>query len=200
MKYDWTQLKQSILKLGYTWFNGNNYDVNIVGIRNNTVGNKITNKFDDLITVTYRDDSGIIHYKEYKATTDPGIHWANNLLNPDGVAILVPDQYRSSYSIGLHQGKYEALKQVRRVKVYRDFDKDDFYDFDKASIREGIYGINIHRANKWGTSTQIDKWSAGCQVIASNSDFSEFMGIIHKSAEVYGNRFSYTLLESKNII
>ena len=28
----------------------------------------------------------------------------------------------------------------------------------------GVFGINHHRANSKTTSTQVDKWSAGCQV------------------------------------
>ena len=33
-------------------------------------------------------------------------------MQESGVAILKPNQYRSTYQIGLHQGKYEALRQV----------------------------------------------------------------------------------------
>lgn len=63
-----------------------------------------------------------------------------------------------------------------------------------------FFGINIHRASKWGTSTQIDKWSAGCQVIANNEDFDEFMSLARKGAQLYGNSFTYTLIESNNIV
>ena len=127
---------------------------------------------------------------------------AKNLLNKDGVAILKPGQYRGSHKIGLHQNKYEALRQQRAVKVYRDKNKDGKYDLNEANVREGIYGINIHRATKWEgkKSTQIDKWSAGCQVIAANNDFRLFMEIVRKAAGIWGNSFSYTLIESKDII
>jgi len=138
----------------------------------------------------------------FGATTDPGSHWERNLMNKDGVAILVPGQYRGSHIIGLHQGKYEALRQKSPLKVYRDKNKDGVYDFTEESIKEGIYGINIHRATsrEGGKSTQIDRWSAGCQVIAANSDFKLFMELTNKSAKLYGNSFTYTLIESKNIV
>ena len=73
---------------------------------------------------------------------------------------------------------------------------------NEANVHEGIYGINIHRATKWEgrKSTQIDKWSAGCQVIAANNDFKFFMEIINKAAGIWGNSFSYTLIESKDIV
>ena len=85
--------------------------------------------------------------------------------------------------------------------VYRDGNKDDKYDLDEKNTQEGIFGINIHRATKYAgkTSSQIDKWSAGCQVIASNDDWNEFMKIMRKARSYYGNSFTYTLINSKNI-
>ena len=31
-------------------------------------------------------------------------------------------------------------------------------------------------------------------------DFDDFMEICHKSADLYGNKFTYTLIESKDIV
>ena len=144
----------------------------------------------------------MLKYHEFEATTDPGLHWEKNLLNKDGVAILVPGQYRGSHTIGIHQGKYEALKQQKPMKVYRDRNKDGDYDLIKESIQEGIFGINIHRATsrKNGKSIQIDKWSAGCQVIAVNDDFKMLMELVHEAGRLYGKSFTYTLIESKDIV
>jgi len=196
------QIQKAVEGKGYKYFTSDNYDVNIIGIRNSETGGKVTNKFDDWVTLSYKDENGKWFYHEFEATTDPGSHWERNLLNKDGVAILVPGQYRGSHTIGLHQGKYEALKQQKPLKVYRDNDKDGVYDFSEESIKEGIYGINIHRATsrEGGKSIQIDKWSAGCQVIAANDDFKLFMELVNKSAKLYGNSFTYTLIESKDIL
>ena len=196
------QIQKAVEGKGYKYFTSDNYDVNIIGIRNSETGGKVTNKFDDWVTLSYKDENGKWFYHEFEATTDPGSHWEKNLLNKDGVAILVPGQYRGSHTIGLHQGKYEALKQQKPLKVYRDKNKDGVYDFSEESIKEGIYGINIHRATsrEGGKSIQIDKWSAGCQVIAANDDFKLFMELVNKSAKLYGNSFTYTLIESKDIL
>jgi hypothetical protein len=140
------------------------------------------------------------YFHQCGCTTDPGKYYTENLLNPDGVAILVPGQYRSTYSIGLHQGKYEALKQMKPVQVYRDNNKDNFYDMQPDDIHEGIFGINIHRASATGTSTQIDKWSAGCQVIANYEDFNKLMLLAKQAEAIWGNSFTYTLIESKDIV
>ena len=195
------QVQKAVESKDYRWFEGGDYNLNIVGIRNSDTQGKVTNKFDDCVTVSY-SVNGEMMFHCLGATTDPGSHWERNLMNKDGVAILVPGQYRGSHIIGLHQGKYEALRQKSPLKVYRDKNKDGVYDFTEESIKEGIYGINIHRATsrEGGKSTQIDRWSAGCQVIAANSDFKLFMELTNKSAKLYGNSFTYTLIESKDIV
>jgi hypothetical protein len=192
------KIEAAVKAKGYKWFDEGDYNLNIVGVRNSEPGNAITNKFDDYITISYKVD-GKWQFEIFEATTDPGLHWAENLLNKDGVAILVPGQYRGSHTIGLHQGKYKALKQQKPVKVYRDKNKDGNYDMLEENIKEGIYGINIHRASATGTSSQIDKWSAGCQVIANNQNFDRLMELAHKAKDIWGNSFTYTLIESEDL-
>jgi len=198
MEFTRSQVEKAVKSKGYKWFENGDYNLNIVGIRNSSTNNEITNKFDDLLTVSYKID-GIWYFHQWEATTDPGLHWAENLLNKDGVAILVPGQYRGSYAIGRHRN-YTALRQQKPLKVYRDKDKDKEYDLIEENIQEGIYYINIHRANAWGTSTQIDKWSAGCQVIANNNNFDRLMDLANKAKDKWGNSFTYTLIESKDIV
>ena len=198
--YTREKIKDAVISKGYKWFENGNYNLNIVGVRNSNTHGAVTNKFDDCITLSYNVD-GEEKFHCFGATTDPGSHWEKNLLNEDGVAILKPGQYRSSHKIGLHQGKYEALRQQKPVKVYRDNNKDGKYDLLEENVHEGIYGINIHRATKWEgkKSTQIDKWSAGCQVIAANDDWQEFMSICRNARDNWGNSFTYTLIESDDI-
>jgi hypothetical protein len=200
-KFTREQIEETLKGKGYKYFTSDKgFDVNIVGIRNSDTHGEVTNKFDDTLTISYKDSDGKWIYNEYKATTDPGSHWEKNLLNKDGVAILKPGQYRGSHKIGLHQGKYEALRQQKPVKVYRDNNKDGKYDMIEENVHEGIFGINIHKAGKFvNGSTQIDKWSAGCQVLSKESDFNEFMEICRKARDVWGNSFTYTLIESKDI-
>ena len=194
-----SQVKSAVLSKGYTWFESGEYNLNIVGIRNSSTENRVTNKFDDCLTVSFKTKKYGWHYLCYEATTDPGQHWMASLLNPKGTAILVPGQYRGSHAIGLHQSRYKALRPVKPLSVYRDSNKDQIYDLKPETINTGLFGINIHRASKWGVSQLVDKWSAGCQVIASKYDFDEFMGIVEKSAKLWGNSFTYTLLESKDL-
>ena len=124
--YTREQIEATVKDKGYKWFEdpaNKGYDVNIVGIRNSATEGKVTNKYDDHITISYKVD-GEWQFHCWNATTDPGTYWMDHPMNKYGCAILVPNQYRSSHKIRLHQGKYPALGQKKNVKVYRDNDKD----------------------------------------------------------------------------
>lgn len=200
--YTREQIQEAMISKGYKWFTGGSlnkdYDVNIVGVRNSEVGEQITNHFDDCLTLSYKVD-GVWKFHCWEATTDPGQYWMNNPMNKDGCAILVPGQYRGSHKIRKHQGKYEALGQKKPVKVYRDNDRDNIYDTDEETITEGIYGINIHRSNPYTESYYVNKWSAGCQVFKKVDDFNTFMDICYKAKAIWGDSFTYTLIESSDI-
>ena len=201
--YTREQIETAVKAKGYKWFedpSNKGYDVNIVGVRNNKTKGRVTNAFDDHITISYKLD-GEWYFECFKCTTDPGTHWVENIMREEGVAILKPGQYRGSHKLRLHQGKYMALGQQKPVKVYRDNNRDGKYDLIEESVQEGLFGINIHRATgrSGGTSTRVDKWSAGCQVIANNDDWHCFLDICQTAREIWGNNFTYTLIESKNI-
>ena len=200
IKYTKKQIQNTLINKGYKYFTGGKYDVNIVGIRNSDTKNDVTNKFDDIMTLSYKNENNKWQYHQYKCTTDPGKYWAKNIMNSDGVAILKPGQYRGSHQVALHQGKYQALCQRKLLKVYRDDNRDDHYNLNESTVQEGIFGINIHKAGKFKNgSIQIDKWSAGCQVFSKESDFNKFMVLINKAKNIWGNSFTYTLLDSNDI-
>jgi len=181
-----------LLKKGYTFFDNNTaYNVNIIGVRR--VNGAAANKFDDTIVVIYRNKQKFWEVFTADITTDPGFYWLENPMNVDGTAILVPNQYRGVYKRDLHQGKYEALCQRNgEVSVYRDADRDRRHDMDPSTIDTGYFGINIHKAGR--SSTQVDKWSAGCQVFSRSESFATFMDLTEEGAETHGNSFTYTLL------
>ena len=201
--YTREQIETTVKAKGYKWFEDNNnkgYDVNIVGVRNSETNGRVTNAFDDCMTICYKVE-GEWKFHCFPCTTDPGTHWVENILNDRGVAILKPGQYRGSHKLRLHQGKYLALGQKKPMSIYRDANLDGKYDLIEESVREELIGINIHRATSraGGKSTRVDKWSAGCQVIADNDDWHEFLDICQAAREIHGNSFSYTLLESNDI-
>ena len=198
MIYTKELIEKAIVAKGYKWFadeSNKGYDVNIVGIRNSSTGDKVTNLFDDTLTLSYKV-GGEWKFHQWAATTEPGKKGMLEGKAAGGVAFVVPGQYRGSHAIGLHQGKYKALRQIGNIKLYRDGDRDLVFDKDKITECSNC-GINIHKAGV--ESTFVENWSEGCQVFKRSKDFDEFMSICTKAEKIFGNKFTYTLLESKDI-
>lgn len=186
------QLKSVFARKGYK-LKTREYELNIVGIRNN---NAKPNSFDDTICVLFKDEYKDDVLLTFSATTDPGLYWLENPMQKEGCAILKEGQYEDAYVVGLHRGKYKALVQRGgKVTVIRDGDRDKLMDNNSANEISGYFGINIHRAKERGTTTIVDRFSAGCQVLANAEEFDEFMELCEKSRLITGrNRFTYTLI------
>lgn len=190
-----SKVKGILRSKGYEIYSKPN-QLNIIGIRSTSI---IPNKFDDEIHVFYKVAPLKWFYHVYKATTDPGTFWLRNPMQPQGTAILAQGQYKGAYRIGLHQGKYKALVQSKPIAVIRDYDRDAKLDFRNGSKSKGMYGINIHRASLNGITKQVDKYSAGCQVFSDIRDFNEFMSLCEKHRSLYGNSFTYTLIDFRAV-
>lgn len=176
------------------------YQLNIVGVRNALPE---PNRFDDFVTVFFKETSGSWTFRAYPATTDPGTHFLLQPMNVDGTAIVVPGQYRDAYAIGTHRAgkpsQHTALVQRGDIVVVRDPNKDDRLDFAGKTPIRGKFYINIHRASATGTSTVVNTYSAGCQVFANASNFDQFMAMCHRHSQMYGNKFTYTLLDEGDL-
>lgn len=170
------------------------YELNIVSIREDST---IPNKFDDTMYVIWKDDNGEWQSKNYPMTTDPGTYYLKvKLLSDLGAAILKEGQYKNTYGLGTHY-TYEALTQKKPVTVYRDYNRDAVLDFNNGREETGLFGINIHRASRTGTPISVDEYSAGCQVFQNPDDFAEFMQLARKQRDLYGNSFTYSLIDER---
>lgn len=172
---------------GYRFFTKGQYNLNIIGLRRWPKTHY--NGFDDTILVVYKDDYDQWRIKSFSATTLPGESIIEQPVNSKGTAILVPGQYEGAYTLGEHKGQYPALvQQGKEVSVWRLKDGE----LNKDVIDTGWFGINIHKAGSH--SVIVDGWSAGCQVFQMKEEFDVFMHLVNKSAELFGDRFTYTLL------
>jgi hypothetical protein len=169
------------------------YQANVFGIRANTPAN---NKFDDIVGILRVNNGNIWEALLCDATTDPGFYYLEHPMNVKGTAILMPGQYIGSHKTGLHKG-YRALVQCGKLRVWRDKDKDDNYDKEAPQDSNGD-GIDIHHAGI--NSTEINNWSAACQVIAKMSEFDVFMSQVDEHIQQgYKDLFDYTLFEEKSL-
>lgn len=185
---------EKILKSkGYSYFINGIYNLNIIGVRSKDSKESV-NVFNDALILIYTAEDGK-HIEVFPITTDPGLYYLKNNLSIKGCAILKEGQVRGGWQIGLHQGKYKALVQKKPLAVYRDSNKDSKLDF--ANEETGMFGINIHKSGE--SSTQVDRWSAGCQVFARVKDFNKFMNLVQKGNNKYGNSFTYTLINETDL-
>ena len=179
--------------LGYKVFT-DEMDLNIVAIRS---ADQTPNVFNDLLTISYRK-AGQWFTRSWACTTDPGLYHLQNPGKVAGTAALCPGQYRSSHTLGKHRGRYTALTQCGPVRVFRDPDGSDQHALSQSpTIDEGLFGINIHRASATRTSTQVDRWSAGCIVCSDPTDFAAVIKLAKAQIKAHPSwtKYSLTLLE-----
>ena len=189
--------KKACSDKGYAFFESGDYNLNIIGVRNDS-GKADT--FDDNLNVIYKVDGKWV-VDAYAATTEPGTSILQRPIVKNGTAILVPNQYRGAYKIDTHGGKrkYKAVCQRNApVQVWRDDNRDRNPDY-KGAIYKGMFGINIHR--QWGSDDReyTGGVSAGCQVFQSSKDFYEFMETCQVAADDWDNKFTYTLLDERDL-
>jgi hypothetical protein len=176
-----SDLHKRFLELNYKWTS-----FHMIGVRSAA---DAPDQFDDKFYFINEFRNGSM--LETSCTTNPGVYWLKNFLNPEGTAVLKPGQYLDSWKLGKHKGIYEALVQAKPVTVYRDTDKDNKAE-EQGKEDTGMFGINIHRANSSAVSTIINQWSAGCQVINNPADYDKIIDLCKASGF---KLFSYTLLK-----
>ena len=192
-----TDIIKSAERLGYTIDKRPN-KLNIIGVRNSTATSQ--DKFDDLIAYFTYDNNGKIVGRVVTGTTDPSTYFLKSPMNLKGAAILKSGQYKDAYQLGLHRGKYEALVQRKPVTVIRDDDRNSLINYF-APTQTGLFGINIHKSTKGKNNEDIIGLdSAGCQVFRNIRDFDDMMQLARISKNKYGNSFTYTLLDDRNLL
>ena len=190
-------IQKAYAYMGYDFFTEGDYNLNIFGIRSADLQ---SDRFNDYVGLAYKENNSWV-VKAYAATTDPGSTYRKRCIDSKGTAIMIPGQYKGAYGIGLHKNSYEALRQKKPMKYWRDSNSNGQLDLG-GKIFEDLAYTNIHRATNvpGGVSQFVQGYSAGCQVIASYNDFAEFMQICNKGKGRYGNSFTYTLFTENNFL
>lgn len=201
-----TQIAKAMLRKGYEVFtdNSQDYNLNLVGIRTK---DPILDEYRCRIVAFWKQPDGQWKQLSWEATTLPGSRYMLEVfLNPKGCAILQEGQWRSVYALDIHNGKYKALCQRNgAVTVYRDGNRDRKFDLEPTTRITGYFGINIHApvTPSSGMLTYIAQRvyasSAGCQVFRRVEDFLEFRALCEKAAAIWGNSFTYTLINERDL-
>lgn len=183
MKYTNTEILNRIEKLGYKEYIPKDYW--ICGVRSIL---DEPDKFDDRFYLF----KGKIKVLETTGTTNPGVPVLQKFVNPKGAAVVKSDMwYKGLWAFGYHNGKVKALKQVGKIIVYRDTDKD-LKSEEQGITEEGLFGINFHSATyklAGLVRTKIGAWSAGCQVCNNDLSYSKIIDTV-----MHQKKIDYCLL------
>ena len=174
------------------------YDLNLFGIRSS---NQIPNKFDDTIGCAYTDPDGNHRIFLCPATTDPGLYYLKNPMNVKGTAILKEGYYPGLWTYGKHKGR-DAFVQIGKCTLLRDANRDGILDFNTPNEEISANdGINLHGALTGSYTMVVDKFSAGCQVVASDIDLLYLLSLLIQQKAYRGfDRVSYALLNEKDFV
>lgn len=195
LNIDFETLLRFMMRKGYKIWTGA-YDLNVIGIRN---PNRMADSFDDTLAIAYLDSLGNKRLELMPITTDPGLNYLKKPMNGKGCAIIAPGQYLGMWRIGMHQGKYRALVQVKPCTVYRDNNLDNQLDWDTAKAETGLFGINLHYVSSGTIARTVGNGSAGCQVLPAKEDHDRVLSLVDLQLRyVKSDAVSYTvLLESE---
>ena len=123
------------------------------------------------------------------------------LWNKKGTAVIKFDEvYYDAFikSDGLsyrhHNSKVQCLRQVKPMKYYRDFNKNNKID-ETGRVYEGNYATNVHpnsyKHRKGILSWAIGRWSVGCTVV---NDLTKYWDVLMTKIQ-YNEPITYTGLK-----
>ena len=174
----------------YKIYDGLN-ELNIVAMRNKDNGD-VTNKFDDILYVFYRNKSGNWELSEYKITTVPGFI-PNKEELPKNVSILRLGQYVEQLKMDNYGGdlNHKCLSFLN-CAVHRNTEID-FYDWDSPS-EMGNFAISIHRTSDPSSSENVYNYSEGSQVFKNRNQYEQFISLCdNQISNAKKELFTYTL-------
>lgn len=179
--YDDSELLDRVKSLDS--FNGIPKNYWILGVQSNE---DAFNRFDDKFYIFKGEKFIMVTY----GTTNAGKNGlkAYGKYNKHGFAVIKTDEwFYCLWKFGKHKGKMDALRQVKKIKYYRDGDKDDKVE-EIGKMHEGIIGINFHTNtyNKMvkGVKELIGGWSLGCQVCNHLAQYYKIIELVKKQSNV----------------
>lgn len=199
-KIDYDFVKSMYMAKQFKFYDSGQYNVNLFGIRNKDMA--VVNEFNDLIGVAYLDEFMNKQCLVFQGTTKPGLTYLSAKMgNPDGTAILCEGQHKKCWEIAMHNaGKpsgHEAYRQigVNVFRVFRDKNADGSFDLS-GQIYTNVSGLNGHTTRDFDIEN-VNSFSAGCQVVQDDKEHMIWVSVGKRSAELYGNVFSYTLFRQQ---
>lgn len=192
------QIEKSVLSKGYVFNKRPNF-VNFIWER---TSDNITNKFTDFLHICYN-----LQVLTIPATTKAGTNGAflapRTVEGITGTAVIIPNQY-----LNTHQFKdttkefssYPYFRQIKPLDYWRDGDKD--LVIDRVQLQnQKVFFTHWHRMSNNGTygSGLVNNWSEGCMG-SPEPEWKKILPIVREHVPMYGDKFTTTLMETKDFI
>lgn len=123
-------------------------------------------------------------------TTNAGTTGLKNYTkyNRKGCAVIKTNEwYYGLWKYGLHRRRMPALRQIRPIKYFRDWNKNNKVE-EIGKLYEGIIGINFHtilyQKNLSFWRKLIGGWSVGCQVVNHVGDYYEILNKVKNQKNI----------------
>jgi hypothetical protein len=188
--------RAALKKLGFAFFENGDYNLNLIGVRSPETR---AGHFDDMMACFYKV-KGRWRAHFWAMTTDPGKNLLLKPMNQGGCGILVaPQQMRGAYCGGLHKGRRALIQRGKRVKLWRDNNRDEILDWGDDLGYPAWAGINIHNTTAGAIADLNTAASAACQVFPIDSEHGAMMDLYDESASRYGKWITYTIICAENL-
>lgn len=144
------------------------------------------NVFDDKFYIF----KGTQFVKVVSGTTNAGTTGLMNYekYSKDGVLVVKTNEwYYGLWKFGYHNGRMPALKQIRPIKYFRDWNKNKKVE-EIGKIYSGMRGINFHTVLYEKTLSFVRRfiggWSVGCQVVNNVGDYYKILELVKDQESV----------------
>lgn len=200
------------------------YQINTIGVRYQYPGQEYSNKYKDRLYALYKDENNNWITKYWFISTIPGRNssWRSGspllkkldvVKKRGGLGILKPAQYIDVYKMGFHprnSKKKEARAMVTDGRSKQLAFRDQNYNSDKITFSNedlnnkkggSNFAMYIHKAYTLSNlkSNAVNNWSEGCQVFGDANSLNEYFDLCEIHKQRHGNKFSYTLITSRDL-
>ena len=158
----------------------------------------ISNKFDDILNIFYKNQNGNWELLEYQITTMPGYFPKTELL-PEGVGLLALGQYADLCKLDTYTSdptttpvKNDKCLKIDETTIHiNDSTKIYNYKSEKINVKSIVL---LHKSSDVGSAESVFNYSGGAQVFKTVSQWDQFITLCESQVTMAKkDTFTYTL-------
>lgn len=163
----------------------------------------ISNKFDDILNIFYKNQNGNWELLEYQITTMPGYFPKTELL-PEGVGLLALGQYADLCKLDTYTSdpttipvKTDKCLKIDEVTIHiNDSTKIYNYKSEKINVKSIVL---LHKSSDVGSAESVFNYSGGAQVFKTVSQWDQFITLCESQVTTAKkDTFTYTFCKQSD--